>query len=255
MSRCCCCQAQKDDCHKCRSAPQAVSCFNQRVNQYPVSDALAPYPDEIIMTILDRILYFFGATNVCHQPEPEQTAMRLGNSPCNPPSSVCGKSSCSSVTCNMGLMSKASTTSSLSKFATAKSMGNSTLCSPKSKGSVCQPACCWSGPRKPHVDFAHPVYDNHQRADDSNTLSERMKVSLSQASIACRRLKSKLSTNLQHLGKKCLCTRLVRSENGCQIYEVYKNSGKETTCCEAPVILFLVTPNGQVMTFESLSTY
>ncbi|EDW11152.2 uncharacterized protein LOC6575705 [Drosophila mojavensis] len=248
---CCCCQVRKDPCRTCGAAPLDVSCCGRRVGQCSLTNALTPYPDEIIMTILDRILYFFGATKICHL---------LGNPPCRSPPPVCAKSSCTSVTCTSGQMSKCSTSSSLSKLAGAKLTGNckSKSSSLKSKSSVGQSTGCSAGPRTPHVDFAHPAGDNRRRSADSISLSDRMKLSLSKASIAYTRLKSKLSANLQHLGKKWLWTRLVRSENGCHIYEVYKNSAKEPDSCsmsgdKEPVILFLVTPNGQVMPFESLS--
>ncbi|XP_064539215.1 uncharacterized protein LOC135428991 [Drosophila montana] len=266
----CCPVKTYDSCGCEQNRPQVVACFNKQTNLSPLSDALGPYPDEVIMTALDRILYYSGATKIYHQLDMAAMRQSLASAPSAGATTlpvlcpkVSGSSVCSGICGNIEV-AKCNSNSSMSKYASAKSTAkwkSPTVCSTPPKTSSQRSKCTIGKPvsyprlRTPRVDFAHPVSDTRQVAGGP-TLPERMKRSLSTCSIAYLRLKTKLHDCRQ----KWLWTRLMSSENGCHVYEVYKNSDVEhapskMSGAKEPVILFLVMPNGQVTPFESLSTY
>ncbi|XP_030555551.1 uncharacterized protein LOC115758894 [Drosophila novamexicana] len=246
---------------------KVVACFNKQTNHSPLNDALGPFPDEVIMSALDRILYYSGATKICHKLDMAAMRQSLASAPTAEATAcpaLCPKVSGSSVCSGTGGVAKSNSNSSLSKYASAKSTTKckspTVSCTPprtssqRSKCTIGKPVS-YPRLRTPRVDFAHPVSDTRQVAGGP-TIPERLKRSLSTCSIAYRHLKTKL----HDCGQKWLWTRLMRSDNGCHVYEVYKNSDVERAPCKMsgakePVILFLVMPNGQVMPFESLSTY
>ncbi|KAL7742234.1 hypothetical protein ACLKA6_005498 [Drosophila palustris] len=255
--------------------PQAVcSSCSQPEDGCLLCYAVGPYPDEVIMLALDRILYYLGATKILHQLElsrlPKPTVQAK---PCAPPAPVapapCTVTSSTSTCSLMGKIdvSKCSSNSSISKFTTARSKSSfkdfavPMTCSQRLKSSprrVTTPACV-PRPRTPRVDFAHPVVDS-RLSSGGPSISTRMKQSLSTCSLACRRLKHKLTANSLDKDQRWVWTRLVHSENGIKVYEVYQNSStekkpwKKSGPKQQPVIVFLVLPNGHVMPFETVSS-
>ncbi|XP_034474351.1 uncharacterized protein LOC117781662 [Drosophila innubila] len=256
----------------CSSMPQAVACCNQPDDVGPLCYAMGPYPDEVIMLALDRVLYYLGATKILHQLELTCSSSTVQEkesaSPASIPAPPCTVASSTSTCSLMGKIdvSKCSSNSSISKYTTAKSknsVGDFTL--PKTSSlrlkstiqKVTIPACN-SRPRTPRVDFAHPVVDNRIKSGGPS-ISTRMKQSLSTCSLACRRLTDKLSANSLDKHQRWVWTRLVHSENGSKVYEVYQNSNTnkkpwKMSGPKQPVIVFLVLPNGHVMPFETISS-
>ncbi|XP_043640738.1 uncharacterized protein LOC122611597 isoform X2 [Drosophila teissieri] len=223
----------------------------EKTPQAPLLDMLGPHPDEVIMTILDRILYLSGATKIIPMLELAKQGSALKNESCPPPA-PCAPSHCSSAGSSVQPCSSA-WNSCYSK--------PSTVCCPKATRCCSTPKvppvpCC---PRTPRVDFDHPAEDIPLRKNaGSATIKERMIRSISTCSLACQQLKDKL-TSQESQGRKdqkWLWTRLVRGNDGCMVYEVYKDSDADRSPSkiesEAPIILFLVMPNGCIMPFESI---
>ncbi|XP_032583195.1 uncharacterized protein LOC6613095 [Drosophila sechellia] len=231
--------------------------------QAPLIDMLGPHPDEIIMTILDRILYLSGATKIIPMLELSKEAPRAP-SHCSSGSSSAYPSSAWSTCC-----SKPSTICCCPK--PTKCCGSPKVplvpCSPmhtpksscfKTPSRLSAAACC-PRQRTPRVDFDHPAEDIPLRKKaGSATITEQISRSISTCSVACQQLKDKLTSQVAQGNKdqKWLWTRLIRGNDGCMVYEVYKDSDADnspsTIGSEAPIILFLVMPNGCIMPFESI---
>ncbi|KQS69997.1 uncharacterized protein Dere_GG24524, isoform B [Drosophila erecta] len=250
MSSCCATQTT------CCACPPGLRL--EKTPQAPLFDMLGPHPDEVIMTILDRILYLSGATKIIPMLELAKQA------PCTPIHCTSASSSSAWNTC----------------YSTP-----STICCPKATRCCCCPkvppvpccskatsksscikttsrlsaAACCPRQRTPRVDFDHPAENIPLRKSaGSATIRDRMIRSISTCSLACQQLKDKL-TSQESQGRKdqkWLWTRLIRGDNGCMVYEVYKDSDAGNSPSEikseAPIILFLVMPNGYIMPFESL---
>ncbi|EDW04433.1 uncharacterized protein LOC6571696 [Drosophila grimshawi] len=237
-------------CQPENTCPAVRTCLRARGTL--LEDVLGPFPDEVIMTALDRILYCLGATRIYHQLKGLPYAPQA--SACTLP---CPKPSCSSLSSPMSNTSHSKYTSASSKGTCKPNCAcNQTSAAAKLKSTTSRP----SRPRMPRVDFAHPVIDDRQLAGGHPTLSDRMKGSLSTATIAYSRLKSRLAAKLPDSGHKWLWTRLVHSKDGCHVYEVYKNSDvghapQKMAGAKEAIILFLVTPNGYVMPFETVSSF
>ncbi|XP_030384511.1 uncharacterized protein LOC115631815 [Scaptodrosophila lebanonensis] len=271
-----CCPNQ-EICCGCSTSPQPVAVF-RKLQQPLVYDALGPYPDEALMSALDRILYYAGATKILRMLDLAKLAPSNETGNCSSVTSVgCPPPACS-----------AQATSSCSVCSLFCAKDKSSGCTPKSKPkcavpcvsrgcgsstlSVCntKPPClkpsvtkCSPPPRQrtPRVDFANPVdmCPKTKRSDGGGpSFTDRMKRSLSMCSMAVRRLKSKVTSRCEPRadGQRWLWTRMVCQDNGCKVYEVYKDSDSSKAPCEkegSPVIIFLVMPNGYIMPFESLS--
>lgn len=54
----CCCGTQTERCCECQPGPYQKSSFLHKIG--------GPYPDEVIMSALDRILFMWGATKISH---------------------------------------------------------------------------------------------------------------------------------------------------------------------------------------------
>jgi len=206
------------------------------------------------MLVIDRILYYLGATRIFHQLESNSLTVTAQKKICAPPaasSCVSHTVTCSTSTCSLlgkTDVSKNCSTSSINKYSSAKSKSSvKQLTVPKtlsfrSKSTPTVPACS-PRPRTTRVDFAHPVVDNRLTSGEQS-ISTCLKQSLLSCSVACRRLKGKLSGK----DKNYVWTRMVHSEKGSKVYEVYQKSNPKK-----PTIVFLVLPNGHVMPFETLS--
>ncbi|XP_060659365.1 uncharacterized protein LOC132793451 [Drosophila nasuta] len=252
------CQSAHTGC----SGAQALATEQQ--HEENCSYALGPYPDEVIMLALDRILYYSGVTKIKHLLQmanfgtSSQLVPPVSISTPTPPSAPC-KVSCGTSTCNLigkiDVSKYNSSNSSLSHFTSAKTGKSIKGLTPSLRSQTVNVSNL--RPRTPHVDFANPVVDNRLPAGPS--FSTSVKQSLSACSIACRRLKVKLSATAQNKDQRWVWTRLVSSANGCKVYEVYQNSQsdkKPWKSCDPkqqPVVVFLVMPSGYVMVFETVS--
>ncbi|BFF94789.1 uncharacterized protein DMAD_12322 [Drosophila madeirensis] len=239
----------------------------KKTPQAPLYDLLGPYPDEIIMSTLDRILYYSGATKVIRM---------LAMSGCDPADSTTAEKSappsCGSVTSAARASTSAVTCCSRPPSCSSHRSAPSTRCKPKPciKESSKKPACCDTSTsccpsrRSPRVDFANPVDECQPRSKGGECLlGARIKESLSACPLTCERLRSKLSIGAKSSPsntQKWLWTRLVSVKDGYLVYEVYKDSNADLDPRSqiagkgSPVIIFLVLPNGYIMPFESIST-
>lgn len=227
-------------------------------------DLIGPYPDEVIMTVLDRILYLAGATKIIRaiatehfiQPlKAENESRKVQPKACGTPVPSCPSNSCTST---YSILPKTSSTR--------------TCCSSRREESVrtCQSPCikssskigaaaCSPRQRAARVDFANPVDGDKRKIAGGVNMKDRLKRSISICSIACQQLKHKLTSqdSPPHKKQKWLWTRLIRSKDGCKVYEVFKNSNVDqapsSIGSNAPVIIFLVMQNGYIMPFESVS--
>ncbi|XP_017076128.1 uncharacterized protein LOC108111236 [Drosophila eugracilis] len=264
----CCCGTQTPRCCEC---PPGLRI--DKTPQAPLFDMLGPQPDEVIIMILDRILYLSGATKII--PMLEWAGYGSAAKDSCPPS-TCPSSHCSSAT--------SSNHPSSSVWNTCCSKASSCCKQPRTcgsqKGSPKVPPvphspkpCCIKTPsrisaasscprqRTPRVDFDNPA-DNipMRRKAGSISVRERMERSISSCSVACQQLKAKLASEeiSGQKDQKWLWTRLTHGKNGCMVYEVYKDSDADSSPSsirsEAPIILFLVMPNGCIMPFESISS-
>ncbi|XP_001355972.4 uncharacterized protein [Drosophila pseudoobscura] len=236
--------------------------------QAPLYDLLGPYPDEIIMATLDRILYYSGATKVIRMlamsvcapegdtPDKERAATSCGSVP----SLVCP--STSAVTCcswppsNCSYRKVPSTPCKQKPSCIKRASKKPSSCCNRSTSSLPRR-------RSPRVDFCNPVDDFEPRKIGGECLlGERIKESLSTCALTCARLKLKLSTRASSAPSnknKWLWTKLVSARDGYKVYEVFKESNAEQDPSQivgkgSPVIVFLVLPNGYIMPFESIST-
>ncbi|KAH8409442.1 hypothetical protein KR222_005067 [Zaprionus bogoriensis] len=255
------CQAVKPAC-----SAEEIPCTNancpHKHHSSLLCDALGPFPDEVIMAVLDRILYFSGVTKIWHHFDLVTmsftgAAKLAAEPPALPAITKCHKACSTSCVDSVDNISKCSSQSSQSKYATPKSKHIS-CCTLKSTSikSKCSssktPPGCTPRLRSPRVDFANPVADTRALGGaGGHSLTDRMKQSLTTCSIACHRLKSRLAARSD---QRWVWTRLVRSEDGCKIYEVYHNSSmsQKSRGSKQPDIVFLVMPTGQVMPFESV---
>lgn len=256
----------------CSCIPQVVACCHRPENGGSLCYAVGPYPDEVIMLALDRILYYLGATKILHQLEldclPSTVQVKESSPPVSLPVPTCTVASSTSTCSLIGKIdvSKCSSNSSISNYTTAKSKNSvREFTSPKTSSfrlkSQCQKVSmpvCDPRPRTPRVDFAHPVVDNRMKSGGPS-ISTRMKQSLSTCSLACRKFTDKLTANTFEKDQRWVWTRLVHSENGSKVYEVYQNSNTnkkpwKMSNHKQPVIVFLVLPNGHVMPFETITS-
>ncbi|XP_017047697.1 uncharacterized protein LOC108092567 [Drosophila ficusphila] len=269
-----CCEAQKQ-----RSCDCPPGLTVEKDCRAPFFDMLGPHPDEVIMTILDRILYLSGATKII--PMLELSGLSgLGSAPkseCGPPPTNSGPCLCSSACSSARPSSSAWSTCCSHTPSSCCTKPPSSSCSrkvplvPCNQKSCNQKSCCLKlssrlgaaaccpRQRTPRVDFDHPaeIIPIRKRAGMS-PVKERFDRSISTCSVACEQLKTKLKTQESPAEKdqKWLWTRLVHGKDGCMVYEVYKdsdgNNSPSRIGSESPIILFLVMPNGCIMPFESI---
>ncbi|KAH8353196.1 hypothetical protein KR084_009626 [Drosophila pseudotakahashii] len=283
-----CCGAETPKCCEC---PPGLRL--EKTPQAPVFDMLGPHPDEVIMTILDRILYLSGATKIIPMLELAAYGSSLKKESC-PPSSAGAASHCTSVSTSVPLSSSMwntccskppSTATTCCSNKPTSSCGSRkvppvpccpkvptppvpcTPCTPCTPKSCCKTssrlsaAACCPRQRTPRVDFDHPadIIPLRKKAGSATT-KERTNPSISTCSVACHQLKTKLASQEFSGGsgkdQRWLWTRLIRGNDGCMVYEVYKESDADKSPSrigsEAPIILFLVMPNGYIMPFESI---
>ncbi|XP_017005880.2 uncharacterized protein [Drosophila takahashii] len=269
-----CCGSQTPRCCEC---PPGLRL--EKTPQAPVFDMLGPHPDEVIMTILDRILYLSGATKIIPMLELAGYGSSLKKESC-PPTSTCTSASTSvppsSSMWNTCCSKPPSTTNTCCSKPTSSCGSRKvtpvtcipkvpTPCTPKScckTSSRLSAAACCPRQRTPRVDFDHPadIIPLRKKAGGSATIKERMDSPISTCSVACHQLKTKLASQEFSGGsgkdQRWLWTRLIRGNDGCMVYEVYKESDADKSPSkigsEAPIILFLVMPNGYIMPFESI---
>ncbi|XP_017130424.1 uncharacterized protein LOC108148080 isoform X2 [Drosophila elegans] len=254
---CCGCGTQKPGCCEC-----APGLRLEKTPQTPFFDTLGPYPDEVIMTMLDRILYLSGATKII--PMLNLAGSTEKTKSCTPPltCTTSAISTCSSSSAWRTCCSKPSSSCCTKAPSTCRQKFSPVPCSGKSSciksSSRLSATTCCPRQRTPRVDFDHPAEDIPMRKKaGSDTVEEHFKRSISETSLACQHLKTKLTCQESPKRKeqKWLWTRLIPANNGCMVYEVYKDSDAEKSPSgigsEAPIILFLVMPNGYIMPFES----
>ncbi|XP_068145183.1 uncharacterized protein [Drosophila tropicalis] len=224
-----CCGIKPETCCACQERSGQNELKFKKEPQPIILDALGLYPDEFLMTVLDRLLYYTGATKIKHMFQMATlgkvdaiaaAVSGVGDKTLTPARKA-------SRTCCVKASSKSSIVSLLCP--TPKSACNSikpalisctSCCKSKPPTPICpsaKPTCIKSSPRclkrtptccsrlsaasccprqrSPRVDFANAVPDCRQsERQESGGLSmrDRLKYSLSLCSLACRNLKSKL---------------------------------------------------------------
>ncbi|KRF98279.1 uncharacterized protein Dwil_GK23740 [Drosophila willistoni] len=238
-----CCGIKPETCCACQEPSGQDGLKFKKEPQPVILDALGLYPDEFLMTVLDRVLYYSGATKIKHMFQmatlaggnvdaiaaavsgvggetltPARTASSTScakaTSKCSIVSLLCPppKSGCSSIKpalipCISCSKSKPPTpVRSSVKPTCLKSSSKCLKPSPTCCSRLSAASCC-PRQRSPRVDFANAVPDCRQsERQESGGLSmrDRLKYSLSLCSMACRNLKSKLP---------CSCRRCTTKES------------------------------------------
>ncbi|KAH8298061.1 hypothetical protein KR018_005774, partial [Drosophila ironensis] len=248
---------------KCCCYAEGGSSFRQ-CHRAPFIDAVGPYPDEIIMSVLDRILCLVRADKIIRSIAMVTHMEPPTNACCPPPPTLCcpptrrSSSTCASV-CSTKTLS--------SSMKTCNSQPPSSCCgscfSPRSPclKRISAASCC-PRQRVVRVDFDHPA-EVRTFGGGCSTVKKRIERSLSTCSVACQQLKEKL---VPKDGAKCkdhtwLWTRMMDTKEGYKMYEVFKNSktGQPPSTAagdkdNGPLIVFMMTPNGYIMPFESVSS-
>ncbi|KAH8308333.1 uncharacterized protein [Drosophila kikkawai] len=260
---CCYCGTQTEDCGDCQSGEDQKKTSLFRM-------IIGPYPDEVIMSALDNILVLWGATKIKHMMELQASGKVTKNKSCPPSPSCPPLPSCSSA-CSVGRSGSfhsMSSTSCPSRAIDWKGKHSSAPSSPKAvcfRGPSSRLSAAASSPRQrsPRVDFTHPADDIRKRhSAGSFSMKQRLMQAEMVCSAACEALKTRLkpkeSPRSGCKGQKWLWTRLIRTKNGCQVYEVYKDSKADCSPSKigskAPAIVFLVLRNGHIMPFETITS-
>lgn len=205
--------------------------------QIPIYDALGPFPDEILMSSIDRVLFLFGAQKIQRYFNSEKLNEIMNEKEME--------------ICDQFPLRNTPTHSVLTK---------SDNCSNKSlsfrKSYLSQPSS---------MSARIAAKDEYFRQDSGKVAIPLrvLKHSFSMCSLACRKIKEKLSfapsrtLTMPILSPQWLWTKVESYADGCQVYEVFKNS---STCShptkfdtsKAAKIIFVILPTGIIMPFETL---
>ncbi|XP_011201749.2 uncharacterized protein LOC105225109 [Bactrocera dorsalis] len=232
-------------------------------NSPPACDAFGPFPDETIVSGIDRALYLMGARRVqefLHLPTPSldssnsDISLTVSQVSCPNSHRPCRK--CSTVI--------TSDTKDKNKLPSCLKVTKTCTC-PKCRASTAQtmtfskkPCCCCgsSSARSSKSSLA-----SHVQICEPPKSMNPLKRSFSMCSLACRKLKQMLTFPSSDDQKaKWLWARLHSTENGCQVYEIFKNSSVCTHPSEfekqrMPQVIFVVLQNGAIMPFEILPSH
>ncbi|KAI8125674.1 hypothetical protein FF38_09430 [Lucilia cuprina] len=220
--------------------------------QIPVYDAFGPFPDEPLMSGIDRVLFFFGGGRVQKYFNSEYTTIEQAS-----------KSGCSSVvkfeSCCKDQHNKGFEKCLVRNSPTYSVIQNCKCC----QCDVCpQKSSIFRDSRlSPRI-----CIKENTSSRDSKKIGiplRALKRSFSLCSLACRKLKEKLSLALPStmvtpiIAPHWLWTKVENYSNGCQVYEIFKNSTITThptkfDTCRASKIIFVILPTGIIMPFETL---
>lgn len=247
----------------CKSLPPTPTCSlyakTFKKTQIPVYDALGPFPDEPLMTSIDRVLFLFGGRKVRKYFNSECFSVGSGKSDC-----------CSTINSQMEhkahhnysndqcYVQKSPTYSVIQKLKSSKYDMRSNKSTSFQESSL-SPRC-----NTPRIS----INENSCR-QESGKIGIPLRVlkrSFSLCSLACRKLKEKLSLAQSSLQSRppsspqWLWTKMEIYADGCQIFEVFKNSNAAThptkfDTCKASKIIFVILPTGIIMPFETLGRY
>ena len=213
---------------KCALIAKAV-----KKSQMPVYDTFGPFPDEPIMCSIDRILFLCGAQKLqkhFNLPGPTIDSERTSNHSAD----TAQKSSCTSI-----------------------------ISTPKSPKD-CSTANDSKSERYPSVRCGTPKKSCKDRKQGKRTLGLPLRAirrSFSLCSLACRKLREKVSFSPTVLKPQVsthwLLTKLQSHADGCQVYEVFKNSSASThpskiDTRKASKLIFVILPSGIIMPFETV---
>lgn len=204
--------------------------------QLPVYDTFGPFPDEPLACSIDRILFLCGA----------QKLQKHFNLPC--PTTDSEKSDYSGDT-----EQKSHSTSIVSTPKTHKDCSSADTNSciserPPSYRCGTPKKCIKESPSK-------------QREPTLGLPLRALRRSFSLCSLACRKLKEKVSFAPSVLKPSVtshwLLTKLKNYSDGCQVYEVFKNSTASAHPSQIDVkkslkIIFVILPSGIIMPFETV---
>ncbi|XP_065358571.1 uncharacterized protein LOC135952508 [Calliphora vicina] len=224
--------------------------------QIPIYDAFGPFPDEPLMTSIDRVLFLFGARKV----------QKYFNSEC-----PCDSSDCCSVVKQLeyGKEHKPHQNCESEKCFVRNTPTYSVL-------QKCQNCKCDVSSNK-SLHFRESSLSRRSitpriSIKENSCRQERgqiaiplraLKKSFSLCSLACRKLKEKLSLAVPSslpshiISPQWLWTKVESYADGCQVYEIFKNSSTTThptkfDTCKAAKIIFVILPTGIIMPFETL---
>ncbi|XP_036328307.1 uncharacterized protein LOC118740755 [Rhagoletis pomonella] len=230
-------------------------------NSLPAYDAFGPFPDETIVSGIDRALYLMGARRVqefLHLPTP---SMDSSNSDISLTVSQvsCPESHRPCRVCNTVIP-----TDSKNKRQLPSCLKMTKTCScAKCRASTVKtmivskkPCCCSSS-------LACSTKSSMSRVQicEPPKSSNPLRRSFSLCSLACRKLKQMLTFPPKDGCKpKWHWARLHSTLNGCQIYEIFKNTNVCTHPSEfekkrTPQVIFVVLQNDVIMPFEILPSH
>ncbi|XP_037812237.1 uncharacterized protein LOC119603997 [Lucilia sericata] len=199
--------------------------------QLPVYDAFGPFPDEPLMSGIDRVLFFFGGGRVQKYFNSEYSSIEEAS-----------KSGCSSVV-------------KFESFCKDRKVLEKCLVRNSPTYSVIQNCKC--------CQFDDVCSQKSLIFRDSKLSPRKCIKENSSRQETCRKLKEKLSLALPStmttpiIEPHWLWTKVENYSNGCQVYEIFKNSSITThptkfDTCRASKIIFVILPTGIIMPFETL---
>ncbi|XP_067626157.1 uncharacterized protein [Eurosta solidaginis] len=250
----------------CQTDPDPVPAYpliarTLKKNSIPACDAFGPFPDETIVSGIDRALYLMGARRVqefLHLPTPSldstNSDISLTISQVSCPESHRPCRVCSTVI--------ATDTKDKNKLPSCLKITRTCTC-PKCRAStskvttLTKKQCC--GSSSPHSSKTNI---SHVQLCEPPKSTNTLKRSFSMCSLACRKLKEMLTfpPKDDSCKPKWLWARLHSTSIGCQVYEIFKNSNVCTHPSEfekkrTPQVIFVVLKNGVIMPFEILPSH
>ncbi|XP_004531583.1 uncharacterized protein LOC101461929 [Ceratitis capitata] len=233
-------------------------------NSLPACDAFGPFPDETIVSSLDRALYLMGARRVqefLHLPTPSldssnsDISVTVSQVSCPESHRPCRK-------CNTIITTD---TKDKTKLPSCLKVTKTCTC-PKCRASTAKtmtlsrkPCCCCCSIASTHSSKSS--LSSHVQICEPPKTANPLKRSFSMCSLACRKLKQMLTFPPKDGEKsRWLWARLQSTDNGCQVYEIFKNSSVCTHPSEfekkrTPQVIFVMLQNGNIMPFEILSAH
>uniref|UniRef100_A0A1B0BG42 Uncharacterized protein n=1 Tax=Glossina palpalis gambiensis TaxID=67801 RepID=A0A1B0BG42_9MUSC len=218
----------------------------------PCSNSFGPFPDESLTAALDRLLHLLGARKF----------QRYFNMTTPSQESIDNE-------CEFTVRSIESSPKQCLSCSGISSFTKGTDCSPSSceKHYVCSKMNispsqvlmpCIKNPcsNRGAVKDEYGCKEHSRQGVNVNIL----KRSFSLCSLACRKVKEKWFCSSKATTPRWLWTKVQNQYNGCQVYEVFKNSTVSShpthfDTCQAARIIFIILPSGIIMPFETLPSH
>lgn len=223
----------------------AKNCMNTRI---PVFGALGPFPDEPLLSSLDRVLFWLGCKNVQNSVNSERSSTKQDDY-----GSRCSVEIETDREVQHTKVNKSPTHCVVPN--TEYSKCDKFLCK---KLTIQQPSLChFPSNSEENISISQNLC--RKASQRIGKPVRNIARSFSLCSLACRKLKEKLKfaeTTSDH-STKWLWTKMQNYGDGIQVFEVFKNSSTAThptkfDTCKAAKIIFIILPTGFIMPFETL---